>query len=179
MVLHYATTENNKEPVTITNITVRDYKDIQSYSFNRIEYKDEKEILSEFGNFMRKNAGTLVVGWNLKNAIYGIQQLMRRWKALAIESEFPVQMNDVIDLDEVLGITYGRNYIQHPKLKSLADLNEITTLGHIEGRLEPQLYYDGAYKKIEISTERKVSMVAEIMSLAFEEKLKTNIPIML
>lgn len=174
IVFHYACTDVEKSPVIITNISIKEYSTGQIISFSLAEYKDEKTLLTEFIKHMKKYSDAIIITWNQKSTTYGIQQMQQRCKELEIDEKIPIRIEQLVDLDDIFTKMYGRGYVDHPKLRKLAEVNNITLKNFVEGEKEIQLYYQKEYKKIENSTNRKVSVIADYLSSAFEGTLKVG-----
>ncbi len=176
LILHYACTDINKSPVIVTSISIKDYSLGQTFSFSFDEYESESKLLSEFVKHMQKYQNHIVVTWNQKSSTYGVQHLQRRCQELEASDKFPIKLENVIDLDDIFVAKYGRNYTKDPKLRNLAQLNEVTLQNFVDGIDEIKLFNEKEYKKIENSTNRKVGVIADCLILAFHNKLKTNSP---
>jgi DNA polymerase elongation subunit (family B) len=124
LTLHYACTDIKKSPVIITSISVKNYATGQTDSFSFDEYGNEKDLLSAFVKCMKDYQNYTIVTWNQKSSTYGIQHIQRRCKESNID-DFPIKMEQVVDLDDIYTEKYGRNYVKNPKLRCLAELNKI------------------------------------------------------
>ena len=182
LVVHYACGDFLEEKTIIDSISVKDYSSgqIESFSFDRytgsIEER-EAALLKGFVKYMADRPNYLIVGWNLKSSTFGMQHIKKRWEALGIIDPFPINPRDVVDLDDTFGEEYGRGYAaRDPKLLHLAKLNAVPTIDYVPGLEEITLFKEGKYKRIEVSTNRKVSMIADFLDLAFKNKMKTDRP---
>jgi hypothetical protein len=179
LIIHYASTSIFTQPVVITQISVRDYSSGQTQSFGHDSFDSEKGILRAFADFMAKKPGYLVVGWNFHGKTYGIQMMEERWKANHFETPFPVEPDQVVDIDDVLASKYGWAYAVGPnRLKRLAEANRIVLLNFVEGGMEPDLFAQEKYRELLLSTERKVAVVADLLTAAFDGTFRVlpNIP---
>ncbi len=172
LTLHYACTDINNSPVIITSISIRDYGTHQTYTFSFDEYGDEKNLLSAFVNYMKNYQNYTIVTWNQKSPAYGIQHIQRRCKDLDVVGEFPIKMDQVVDLDDIYTEKYGRGYVKDPKLRCLAEVNNIPLKNYVEGLDEINLFTKKEYKKIENSTIKKTSLIADYLTASFKNKLK-------
>lgn len=174
LILHYACTDVTKSPVIITSISIKDYSTGQTLSFSFDEYGDEKNLLSAFVTHMKKYQNHIIVTWNQKSSTYGIQHMQRRCKDLGIDEDFPIDLEQVTDLDDIFTEKYGRGYVDDPKLRCLAEVNDITLQNFVDGFDEIRLFEEKEYKKIENSTNRKVNVIADYLSSAFNNKLRVS-----
>ena len=55
-----------------------------------------------------------------------------------------------------------------------AELNNIPLINFVEGKDEIDLFYKKEYKKIENSTNKKVSVIADYLTASFKNKLKVS-----
>lgn len=174
LILHYACTDITKSPVTISSISIKDFSARQVLSFSFDEYGNEKNLLSEFIKQIKKYQNHLIVTWNQKDSTYGIQQIQRRCKDLGITKNFPIDLEQISDLDDLFTEKYGRNYVDNPKLRCLAEVNGITLNHFVDGIDEIRLFEEKQYKKIENSTNRKVNVIMDYLSSEFDDRLKIS-----
>ena len=83
-------------------------------------------------------------------------------------------MEQIVDLDDIFTKKYGRNYVDDPKLRCLAEVNNITLKNFVDGIDEIRLFDKKEYKKIENSTNRKVNVITDYLITAFDNKLKIS-----
>ena len=174
LILHYACTDINNSPVIITSISTKNYATGQTSSFSYDEFGEEEKLLSAFVNHMKNYQNYTIVTWNQKSSTYGIQYIQRRCKELGVTNDFPIHMEQLVDLDDIYTEKYGRGYVKDPKLRCLADLNNIPLINFVEGKDEIDLFYKKEYKKIENSTNKKVSVIADYLTASFKNKLKVS-----
>lgn len=172
IIIHYASTSFFEQPVEVTQVAVRDYATGQTQSFGHETYSTEKEILEALGDFMKSHPGRIVIGWNTHGKTYGVQALSDRWKANSVQGEFPIEVDQVVDLDDVLANRFGWAYAVGPnKLRRLAEANGAYLQGFVDGKDEIELYKQRRYQDLLLSTERKVAVIAYLLSKAFSGDL--------
>lgn len=172
--MHYATTDFDVEPIKITSISVKDFASGHVESFTVNEKTTEEQILKDFLSHMRKLKNYTIVTWNQKSAQYGPQQIRNRCKELGVSKSLPFSIEDVVDLDEIFGKEFGHEYIGHPKLQKLAELNNITLTGFVNGKQQIEFFHQNEYKKLENSVIRKTTTIYRFLTLSFENNLKTK-----
>ena len=171
LILHYACTNIERSPAVISSISVKNYSIGQTVSFSFENFDNEKNLLIEFIKHMKQYQNPIIVAWNQKSPTYGIQHIQKRCRDHIIKDEFPINPEQVTDLDEVFTKKYGRGYVGDPKLRKLAEINNITLQYFVDGKEEIRLFYEKEYKKIENSTNRKVSVIADYLNDAFNDRL--------
>ena len=171
LVLHYACTSFTKSPVIITSISVNDFKLGQIFAFSYAQYKNEKELLSAFLNFIQNYQNYIIVTWNQKSTTYGIQHIESRCYTHKLTKAFPIDYKNIVDLDDLLGLKYGKDYAPNPKLLNLAYMNKIPILNFVKGKKEIELFHNKEFKKIENSSNRKTAMLYEYLRLAVNDNL--------
>ena len=175
LIIHFASTDLENSPVIITSISVKNYFTEYSEPFSFEAYGNEKRLLSEFVKFMENHKKYIIVTWNGTDTTYGIPLIARRCKELNIVEQLPIELEDVVDLDKIFKKRYGRDYVNgHPKLRILAEKNQFTLKNFVEGIEEIRLFDNEKYRKIEMSTERKVKVIANCLSASIDDTLKTS-----
>ncbi len=163
-----------KHPVKISAITLSEYNKDESTTYS-IASKTENEILSDFFGYVQSHPDKIYVGWNLKDISYGTQVLERRYQELV--GKEPPEIKNVFDLDGIIEERYGKKYIDdepHGKLYNLLNLNNISCMSFLQGKVEAELYDKNEFRKIEMSNSCKVMGIKKILELMFDNKLKTN-----
>jgi hypothetical protein len=169
--MHYACTDTKKSPVIVTCISIKNYNTRQTTTFNVDSNTTESQILSKFVEFLKQHLDAVIITWNQKSSTYGFPHLEQRCKTHNIVTTLPILTENIVDLDDVLEEKFGKHYVEHPKFRKIAELNGITLTGSIDGENEPRLYENKEYRLIEISTNRKVAVITDILDLSFANKL--------
>lgn len=173
-ILHYSSSYMKKHPVKISAITLLDYDNDESRTYS-LTSKTEKEILSDFFDYVQNHPNKIYVGWNLKDISYGTQVLERRYKEL--EGKEPPIIKNVFDLDGIIEERYGKEYVDHEpqgKLYNLLNLNNISCISFLSGKVEAEFYEKNEFRKIEMSNSCKVAGIKKLLELLFDNKLETN-----
>jgi hypothetical protein len=138
-------------------------------NFNELE----KLMLDKFYEFVRSHLDYDWLHWNMRDVHYGFQAIAHRYEVLDGQ---PVEIHDskLVDLSRLLTAIYGLGYIQHPRLQSLSEKNNISMLNFLSGADEAVAFKGKEYVKLHTSTLRKVDVLANIAERANSNVLKTN-----
>ncbi|PZV08384.1 MAG: hypothetical protein DCF22_20365 [Leptolyngbya sp.] len=193
IVIHYSCESFYDRPdgssPRITSIAVRNLDSGQTTSFSihqiaeRKEYSAtaleqhynelEKFMLEEFYNFVSRHSSHIWLHWNMRDINYGFPAIAHRFKVLQGTPE-DVGESKLVDLSRLLIAIYGVGYIQHPRLPSLVEKNQITHRDFLAGKAEADAFTNKQYVKLHQSTLRKVDVLANIVERAANGSLKTN-----
>lgn len=144
----------------ITSIAVYDMQSRSSLSFSIHQVAEERGInladiepaydrlerlmLDRFYEYLSSYRDAHYLHWKMRDANYGFEAIAHRYRVCG-GSPFEVPTLNRHDLSEILFDIYGSNYIEHPRLQSLAKANQITLAGFISGRDEPEVFSRGQY----------------------------------
>jgi hypothetical protein len=192
LLIHYACEDFANRPdgssARITSIAVRHLDNALTYSFSthlsaeKLKIKPaeikknydqlETAVLSEFSEFCAKHLSFTFVHWNMRDTNYGFPAIYHRSRMLEVEpNEIPP--GNLVDLARTLVNIYGANYIGHPRLPQLLELNNISTLAYVGGEKEAEISVNGDFVTIHRSTLRKVDCFESIITRAHSGSLKT------
>jgi hypothetical protein len=135
-VIHCTTTSFEEHPVRITSICIRRTQTRQERAFAPLSAKDldvwEKEILTEFQEFMRLNQRIRWVHWSMTDDKFGWPLIQRRSAEHQI-MDYTVGLIEV-NLNHFLEQKYGRSYEKHGHLYNLIKRNGFTHPEILRGR---------------------------------------------
>lgn len=193
LVIHYSCESFYDRPEgqtpRVTSIAVRNYANGQTASFSIHKVAElkhvpfgeignnydqlEKEMLSEFYDYVRQHKPYDWVHWNMRDINYGFPALEHRFKILGGE---PVEIDESkkFDLSRALVAIYGNAYISHPRIEKLMEKNRITTKDLLNGQGEADAFDNHEYVKLHQSTLRKVDVLANFLGRTLDGSLKTN-----
>lgn len=173
----------------ITSIAVRNLNTAQTVSFSIHQVAErravpfgkidsqydnlEKEMLSEYFDFLNGHKSSFFLHWNMRDVGYGFYAIENRYKVLGGEP-YTVPDADKFDLSRLLIEIYGVGYIGHPRLEALLDLNNIKALDFLTGKEEADAFDNKEYHKLHRSTLRKVDVLANLATRAHDDQLTTN-----
>lgn len=193
IVIHYSCesfydTQADRSP-RITSIAVRNLQSAQTTSFSisqlaerrRIAPEDidahydelERAMLDDFYEFARQHAAFTWVHWNMRDINYGFPALAHRYQVLG-GAPPAISEDRLVDLSRLLVAIYGVGYIAHPRLRKLMDKNDITDQHFLDGESEAAAFAHKEYRKLHLSTLRKVDVLAGIAQRAEDGLLRTN-----
>jgi len=129
-----------------------------------IQRSSEKEILSEFIDFLNKNkkSNLLIVGYNIES--FDIPFLLARGIRNGIKEVTIIREFFTLDLFKVV-LKYissrAQLYNQKRKLKNVANLLGIEVFDEIDGYEIPQLFMNNNFEKIKEHCESDVRLIKE------------------
>lgn len=194
LVIHYScesfyNTDDGRTP-RVTSIALRNLESgqTQSFSIHKIAEQNnipanlvnqkydnlERQMLDEYFEFIQQRIGYDFLHWNMRDINYGFPALEHRYKVLQGEP-WIIDDHRKHNLARYLVELYGRDYIAHPRLESITDKNSITKIGFLKGKEEAEAFQEAEYVKLHQSTLRKVNIIADIVELVVEGRLKTDI----
>ena len=176
----------------VTSIAVRQFSSGQTASFSihksaelkgvaqadiTNQYDElERDMLSEFFDYLRTKPDHTFVHWNMRDINYGFQAIEHRFRVL---KGTPVSVSDDKKVDlarELIGL-YGVKYAPHGdagRLHSLMEMNHITAKDVLTGAGEAAAFENQEYVKLHQSTLRKVDVVSNILDRNLDGSLKTK-----
>lgn len=193
LIIHYSCESfyNIKDGRTprITSIAVYSFNTAQteSFSIHKVAEKEhiklndiennydslEKKMLEEFYIYVKENLNMIWLHWNMRDINYGFKAIEHRYHVLGGE---PVTVPDhnKIDISRLFIQCYGVNYINHPRLEKLIELNNIRAKDFLRGAEEAIAFDNKEYIKLHQSTLRKVDVFANLLNRAIDRKLKVQ-----
>jgi hypothetical protein len=134
----------------------------------------ERSMLGEFYEFIRMNKGVKLVHWNMRDDTFGFAALEHRFRVLKGRPEEIPEQNR-IDLARVLLELYGDTYVKgRAKLKALSRLNKLSMADFLNGADEAQALEAGHLRKVQMSTQTKVKLIADLAIMAHDRTLKVQ-----
>lgn len=176
----------------ITSIAVRYVRNAQTKSFSIHKVAElkqihpnqicqfynelEKEMLADYFEFVSNHREHKWIHINMRNINYGFEAINHRFRVLG---GTPIEISDnlKIDLARLLVDIYGKNYSPHPRLENLYNRNKITMSDFMTGGEEAEAFKNADYVSLHRSTLRKVDNMHNVINLANEEDLKTDLKI--
>ncbi|MDE0085179.1 MAG: hypothetical protein OXU23_05670 [Candidatus Poribacteria bacterium] len=160
------------ESFSIHQIAERDKK-LSIESINSHYNELEKKMLKEFYDHAEKHKNDTWLHWNMRDINYGFAALEHRYKVLG-GKPFEIHESCRCDLSLLLYRLYGHDYIEHPRLKNLAEKNSLTHPHFLKGPDEAKAFKNSEYVKLHQSTLCKVGIISYIADWAVDTTLKTN-----
>jgi len=193
LVIHYSCEsfyekKDGKTP-RITSIAVRNLASGQTESFSIHQIAEEKKIpfteitehynslecqmLKRFYDFVNIRQHYNWVHWNMRDVNYGFAAIEHRYRVL---DGNPIMISEdrKFDLSRALIDLYGAKYIEHPRLPSIINKNNITAKDLLTGAQEAEAFEKKEFVRLHQSTLRKVNALATLFELTSSKSLKTN-----
>ena len=136
----------------------------------------ERQMLEEFFKFVSQREKHIWLHWNMRDANYGFPAIEHRYQVLDGSPE-TIPDGFKVDLARVLPDIFGPEYAPHGdsgRLMSLAKINDLTIRDALSGAKEAEAFQQKDYVALHQSTLRKVDILANLATRAFEGTLKTN-----
>jgi hypothetical protein len=134
----------------------------------------ERTMLGEFYEFVRTNKGARFVHWNMRDDTFGFAALEHRFQVLGGKPE-PIAEHNRIDVARLLVELYGDRIVRAKnKLDALSRLNGFAMADVLFGAEEAAALQAGQYRRVQMSTQTKVKLIADIANRANDRTLKTQ-----
>lgn len=171
-ILHYACSDINRPDIEISSICIFKINNPAPFKqFSRTDYPDEKEMLKEFWDFITE-VNPIIVGWNInKPNIYGLDVLQKRYNQLYGSEEITI-LPEAYDLDFLLETEYNLPRYDYSKLYYYAKINNCTLLNYQTGATELDLLRQNKFKTIDMSVQRKCSIIADLLEYYLDGRMK-------
>lgn len=193
-----ATTAANSKPIAgktdgtsarITSIAIRNLESGQTDSFSVHQIAEEKKIpfgeitehyddlergmLDRYFMFIGSRQHCNFIHWNMRDVAYGFAAIEHRSRVLG---GTPILLSEDrrFDLSRAFVALYGTNYIGHPRLEKIIELNRVSALDFLPGKAEAKAWDDKEFVKLHRSTLRKVDVMANLFQRSVEKTLKVR-----
>jgi len=174
----------------ITSIAISHVETEQTVSFSthsvaeelgisREEVRDrfdevEKNLLEQFYVFVRDRRDRLWIHWNMRNLTYGFEHLEHRFRVLGGVNPPIIPVEQRINLNDILSDRYGSNYANHPKLKSLMEMNGGIHRYFLTGQEEVDAFQSNEFIRMHNSTLCKVGFFQLVAKKLVRGRLHTS-----
>jgi hypothetical protein len=192
-VIHYSCQslydDNEALSPRITSIAVTHYATEQTVSFSTHSVAEElgivrgsvlqrfdeveRQLLSEFYLFVRDRRDKFWVHWNMRNLTFGFEHLEHRYRVLGGQNAPIIPVERRINLNDILAQRYGKDYVPHPRLKSLMELNGGPHRHFLTGAEEVRAFEAQEFIRMHNSTLAKVGFLESVMRKLSANKLHT------
>lgn len=190
LIIHYSCESfyniPNGKSARITSIAVRYFDTGQDVSFSihktaelkKIPFEDitnrydeiEKDLLSDFFEFVNKHKGYYYFHWNMRDVNFGFEALKHRFEVLG---GVPIDISNYhrIDIARLVIDKYGPRYIGHPRLEKLIEKNKISNRDFLSGADEALAFEQKRYVELHKSTLKKVDIINNLVIRAVNDTL--------
>lgn len=192
-IIHYScqnlNDENEALSPRITSIAVAHVSTEQTVSFSThaiaeelkvdrenvfIEFdRIEKRLLDRFFEFVKERRDKFWIHWNMRNSTYGFEHIEHRYSVLG-GSPAAIPVENRINLNDVLAMTFGADYVPHPKMKKLMELNGGIHRQFLDGKEEVRAFQDREFIRMHNSTLCKVGFFTIVIRKLLSSKLRTS-----
>ncbi|MEM9461853.1 MAG: hypothetical protein AAGF11_47280 [Myxococcota bacterium] len=164
-------------PLSISCVCFRQLLTRAEVTFSQTDRKDagEQYVLESFFDHIRNEKDAHFVHWNMNRSDYGFKALANRYLFVlgqSAPSEVPEGRQH--DLDDLIGLTHGRDFAAHPKLHTLGLLNDFHYRAWLAGHEEARLFDEGKHGDIKRSCEEKARLLAFLAERFIRGRLITR-----
>lgn len=137
--------------------------------YDRLEYM----MLSEYFEYVKDHKDKKWIHWHMRDINFGFQAIAHRYEVLGGR---PTHIDDShkYDLAVLLQQCYGCNYADHPRMKNILLINGIEAKDFLSGEEESQAFKNKEYRKLQLSTLRKVNVFKTILKRTINGDLKVQ-----
>jgi len=134
----------------------------------------EAQMLRDFYSFVKEHQDHYWLHWNMSNINYGFETLEHRFRVLTDEVPPKVDDSKKYNLSSLVSGIYGSNYVDHPKLPNLMEINGGKHRDFLTGKEEVEAFERQEYIKLHKSTMSKVYFFQSIFHKLTHRKVKTQ-----
>lgn len=134
----------------------------------------EAQMLRDFYDFVKEHQDHYWLHWNMSNINYGFETIEHRFRVLTGEVPPKVDDSKKYNLSSLISAIYGSNYVDHPKLPNLMELNGGKHRDFLTGKEEVDAFERKEYIKLHKSTMCKVYFFQSIFHKLVHRKVKTQ-----
>jgi hypothetical protein len=137
---------------------------------------DELEglMLQDFNDFVHGRQESDWLHWNMSNINYGFEAISHRFQVLQKKKAALIPDTRRFNLSTLIEGVYGSNYVDHPKMQKLMELNGGRDRSFLTGQEESEAFKKQEYIKLHRSTMAKVYWFAKMYGKLQERKLVTT-----
>lgn len=133
----------------------------------------ERKLLKDFYTFVRDRRDKYWIHWNMRNLTYGFEHLEHRYRVLGENDAAVIPVERRLNLNDMLSHRYGSDYAEHPKLKSLMELNGGPHRHFLTGEEEVNAFKNNEFIRMHNSTLAKVGFLQSVLQKLVRGKLHT------
>lgn len=192
LIIHYACEsffDTNGATPRITSIAVKNFEngqtdlfaihkiaELHGISFDQIinNYTMlEKELLTNFFDFVDKHTEKIWIHWNMRDSNFGFKAIEQRYRVLK-GSPTIIPDDHKIDLSSLFIKLYGKGYINNPRILSLMSFNHIRPHNFLDGKQEADAFAKEKFVELSFSNSSKVDLFSNFLVQCIDGKLKTK-----
>lgn len=134
----------------------------------------EAQMLRDFYTFVKDRADYFWLHWNMSNINYGFEAIDHRYRVLTQEVPPKIDDSKKFNLSTLVSGICGSNYVDHPKLTKLMELNGGRHRDFLDGKEEVEAFANKEYIKLHKSTMSKVYFFQGVFHKLGTSRLKTQ-----
>jgi hypothetical protein len=164
-------------PTAISCIAIVELVTKEEIAFSLTDYHEEpeKKLLEAYYKYLRDWPDARYVHWNMHSSDYGFAAIDKRYRYLfGQEPPYSVPKEMRYDLDALISFRYEGEYVEHPKLASLAALNKFSRRFFLTGKDEAERFESGEFGDIKRSVTEKAHLIAYLAKRFFDGTLETR-----
>lgn len=162
---------------TMHSFSIHLIAEIKKISRDEIDkhYDDlEAVMLEDFYKFVQEHQDHYWVHWNMSNINFGFETLEHRYRVLTEETPPKVDDSKKRNLSSLISEMYGKDYVDHPKMPNLMELNGGKPRDFLTGAEEVEAFERKEYIKLHKSTMSKVYFFKSVFHKLQSKKLSTT-----
>jgi REase_DpnII-MboI len=134
----------------------------------------EIHLLDRFYEQVNARFDARFLHWNMNRPEYGFGALAARYEYLTGKQPSDAVPERRVDVDELFTARFGYDYAPHPKLESVARLNDLDLRSFRSGKSEAELFAKEDWGTITRSTASKAKIIGELLTLLATGKVRTS-----
>lgn len=161
---------------TMHSFSIHLIAEIQKISRSNIEqHYDELEakMLNDFYRFIQDHQDHYWLHWNMTNINFGFETIEHRYRVLTQKMPPKVDDSKKYNLSTLVSQLYGVDYVDHPKMPNLMELNGGKSRDFLTGGEEVTAFERKEYIKLHKSTMSKVYFFKSVFHKLQSQKLQT------
>lgn len=161
---------------TMHSFSIHLIAEIKKISRDDIDgHYDELEavMLEDFYKFVQEHQDHYWIHWNMTNINFGFETIEHRYRVLTEKVPPKVEDSKKYNLSSLISQIYGNDYVDHPKMPNLMQLNGGKSRDFLTGAEEVEAFVRKEYLKLHKSTMSKVYFFKSAFHNLQSRKLKT------
>lgn len=134
----------------------------------------EAVMLEDFYRFVQSHQDHYWLHWNMTNINFGFETIEHRYRVLTDKTPPKVDDSKKYNLSSLISDIYGKDYVDHPKMPNLMEVNGGKPRDFLTGAEEVEAFERKEYLKLHKSTMCKVYFFNSVFHKLSTRKLKTS-----
>ena len=131
-------------------------------------------MLQDFNDFVQSRQESDWLHWNMSNINYGFEAISHRYEVLSKKKAPHIPDTRRYNLSYLIEGIYGADYVDHPKMQKVMELNGGKDRSFLTGQEESEAFKKQEYIKLHRSTMAKVYLFAKLYKKLQDRKLITT-----